>query len=175
MTRIETKEVREKPTMDDQNKTFRTRLVAMWMVTNAGLAFAIESVSGVSGTTSELQSRQNTYFAIILYSTFALSAVRFIGVCFLPYQFNVGISLNKTQFSVFTTSFPETCFDASARTSRSGSVMITKKLPWTLLVYIYLFSDTLPLFSFLISVIFGAARVGITGFFILLDFNVIAG
>lgn len=76
---------------------------------------------------------------------------------------------------MYTTSSPETCFDASARTSRSGSVMITKKLPWTLLVYIYLFSDTLPLFSFLISVIFGAARVGITGFFILLDFNVIAG
>ena len=175
MTRIEMKEVREKPTMDDENKTFRTRLVAMWMVTNAGLAFAIESVSGVSGTTSELQSRQNTYFAIILYSTFALSAVRFIGVCFLPSQFNVGILLKKPQFSVYTTSSPETCFDASARTSRSGSVMITKKLPWTLLVYIYLFSDTLPLFSFLISVIFGAARVGITGFFILLDFNVIAG
>ena len=95
MTRIETKEVREKPTLDDQNKTFRTRLVAMWMLTNAGLAIAIESVSGVSESTSELQSRQSTYFAIILYSTFGLSAVRFIGVCFLPYQFNVGISLIK--------------------------------------------------------------------------------
>lgn len=95
MTRIETKEVREKPTMDDENKTFRTRLVAMWMVTNAGLAFAIESGSGVSSTTSELQSRQSTYFAIILYSTFGLSLVRFIGVRFLSYQFNVGISLKK--------------------------------------------------------------------------------
>ena len=95
MTRIETKEVREKPTMDDENKTFRTRLVAMWMVTNAGLAFAIESVSGVTDSTTELQSRQSTYFAIILYSTFGLSLVRFIGVCFPPYQFNVGISLNK--------------------------------------------------------------------------------
>ena len=83
MTRIETKEVHEKPTMDDQNKTFRTRLVAMWMVTNAGLAIAIESASGVSSSTSEVQSRQSTYFAIILYSTFGLSAVRFIGVCFL--------------------------------------------------------------------------------------------
>ena len=93
MTRIETKEVREKPTLDDQNKTFRTRLVAMWMLTNAGLAIAIESVSGVSESTTELQSRQSTYFAIILYSTFGLSAVRFIGVCFLLYQFNVGISL----------------------------------------------------------------------------------
>ena len=87
MTRIETKEVREKPTMDDENKTFRTRLVAMWMVTNAGLAIAIENISGVSSTSStdaqqELQSRQNTYFTFILFSTFGLSAVRFIGVCF---------------------------------------------------------------------------------------------
>jgi hypothetical protein len=76
---------------------------------------------------------------------------------------------------VYTTSSLETCFDASARTSRSGSVMITKKLPWTLLVFIYLFSDTLY-FQFLISfILFGAARVGIAGFFILLDSNVIAG
>ena len=138
MTRIETKEVREKPTMDDENKTFRTRLVAMWMVTNAGLAIAIESVSGVSGTTSDLQSRQSTYFAIILYSTFGLSLVRFIGVCFLPYQFKVGTSLKKTQFSVFTTSSPETCFDASGRTSRSSSIMIRENLSWTLLVNLYI-------------------------------------
>jgi chitin synthase len=97
MTRIETKDVREKPTMDDQNKTFRTRLVAMWMVTNAGLAIAIENISGVTSSSSasaqqQLQTRQNTYFAIILYSTFGLSAVRFAGVCFVPYQFNVGIT-----------------------------------------------------------------------------------
>ena len=101
MTRIETKEVREKPTMDDQNKTFRTRLVAMWMLTNAGLAIAIESIGGSSGSSTtnqqELQSRQSTYFAIILYSTFGLSAVRFIGVCFL--QFNVGI-VTKTKFTL---------------------------------------------------------------------------
>ena len=147
MTRIETKEVREKPTMDDENKTFRTRLVALWMVTNAGLAVGIESISGVTGTTSELQSRQSTYFAIILYSTFALSAVRFTGVCFSPSQFIVGILLIKTQFSAFTTSSAETCFDAAAGTSRSSSVMIRGKLPRTLLVYIYLFSDTSSIFN----------------------------
>lgn len=150
MTRIETKEVREKPTMDDQNKTFRTRLVAMWMVTNAGLAIGIEAISGVSGSSTsnqqELQSRQSTYFAIILYSTFGLSAIRFIGVRFLPYQFNVGISLKNVQFSVFTTSSIETCFDASAGTSRTGSVMITKGTCPGHCFSIYLFSDTL-LFS----------------------------
>jgi hypothetical protein len=138
MTRIETKEVREKPTLDDQNKTFRTRLVAMWMVTNAGLAIGIETINGVSGSSTsgqqELQSRQSTYFAIILYSTFGLSAVRFIGVCFLPYQC---WHITKTQFSVYTTSSTETCFGASARTSRTSSVMITKgNRSWTLLFYI---------------------------------------
>jgi hypothetical protein len=168
MTRIETKEVREKPTMDDENKTFRTRLVAMWMVTNAGLAFAMESVSGVSGTTSQLQSRQSTYFAIILYSTFALSAVRFIGVCFLSYKFNVGIT-KKTQFSVYTTSSPETCFDASGRTSRSSSIMIERNCPGHCLsLYICLVIHSLYV-QFLISFIIGAARVGIKGVLLLLD------
>ena len=135
MTRIETKEVREKPTLDDQNKTFRTRLVAMWMLTNAGLAISIEYING-TGTSSEkaLQTRQSTYFSIILYSTFGLAAVRFIGVCFLS-QFDVGISL-KNQFSAFTISLNETCFDASVRTSRTSSVMIRISLVG-LLDYIY--------------------------------------
>jgi len=84
MTRIQTKDVPEKPTMDDQNKTFRTRLVAMWMLTNAGLAIAIENINGISTANDEevLQKRQNTYFAIILYSTFGLASVRFIGCLF---------------------------------------------------------------------------------------------
>lgn len=34
-------EVRERPTEDDGNKTFRTRLVSVWMLSNAGLAVAI--------------------------------------------------------------------------------------------------------------------------------------
>lgn len=86
MTKIENKDVPEKPNMDDQNKTFRTRLVAMWMLTNAGLAVAIENINGMETSNSEadLRKKQNTYFAVILYSTFALAAVRFIGVCFSP-------------------------------------------------------------------------------------------
>lgn len=85
--KIVKKEVPEKPTLDDQNKTFRTRLVAIWMLTNAGLAIAVESVSGSPSSNpttdeQELEAKQSTYFAIILYSTFALSLVRFIGVRF---------------------------------------------------------------------------------------------
>lgn len=85
ITKLEVKEVIEKPTMDDQNKTFRTRLVACWMLSNAGLAIAIENINGlpsknVSEDNARLAQKQNFYFAVILYSTFGLSAVRFIGV-----------------------------------------------------------------------------------------------
>ncbi|KAG2118792.1 glycosyltransferase family 2 protein [Suillus discolor] len=85
VTKIDVKEVVEKPTMDDQNKTFRTRLVAFWMLTNAGLAVAIENINGLATAqdavqdAAELQTKQNIYFSVILYSTFALAAVRFIG------------------------------------------------------------------------------------------------
>jgi chitin synthase len=86
LTKTETKEAREKPTLDDENKTFRTRLVALWMLSNASLAIAIENINGVEtpATAAEdqlrLRRKQNTYFSIILYATFALAAVRFIGV-----------------------------------------------------------------------------------------------
>ncbi|KAH7887783.1 glycosyltransferase family 2 protein [Phlebopus sp. FC_14] len=85
VTKIEVKEVIEKPTMDDQNRTFRTRLVAFWMLTNAGLAVAIENINGLVTAENavqdedELHSKQNIYFAVILYSTFGLAAVRFAG------------------------------------------------------------------------------------------------
>ena len=85
VTKLEVKEVIEKPTMDDENKTFRTRLVAFWMLSNAALAVAIQSLNGVGSGNEELdeatlRDRQNTYFAVILYSTFGLSLVKFAGV-----------------------------------------------------------------------------------------------
>jgi chitin synthase len=83
ITKIEVKEVPEKPTLDDQNKTFRTRLVALWMLSNGGLAVAIENINGLETNATvdeeQLHKKQNLYFAIILYSTFFLAAVRFIG------------------------------------------------------------------------------------------------
>lgn len=88
VTKVQVVETPEKPTLDDQNKTFRTRLVSMWMLTNAGLAIAIENINGLQSTNSasaavqqaQQQAKQNKYFEVILYSTFALAAVRFIGV-----------------------------------------------------------------------------------------------
>jgi hypothetical protein len=85
VTKLEVKEAPEKASMDDSNKTFRTRLVVFWMLTNAGLAVAIENINGLPSSNASvdeasLRQKQNIYFAFILYSTFGLSAVRFIGV-----------------------------------------------------------------------------------------------
>ena len=75
VTKLVSKEEIEKPTMDDENKTFRTRLVAFWMLTNAALAVFVERLDN-----------QTVYFTIILFSTFALSMVRFVGVSFPSYS-----------------------------------------------------------------------------------------
>ncbi|KAF7301627.1 Chitin synthase [Mycena indigotica] len=94
ITKVETKEVVEKPTMDDENKTFRTRLVAAWMLSNATLAIAIENLNGLQSpdaraNEAQLIRKQNVYFAIILYSTFALALVRFMGCLFYFFKRNL--------------------------------------------------------------------------------------
>lgn len=87
VTKVEVKEVPEKPTLDDSNKTFRTRLVAFWMLSNAALAVAIETLDGLQSAEetlgqeqAQLSAKQNIYFSVILYSTFGLALVRFTGV-----------------------------------------------------------------------------------------------
>jgi len=96
VTKLVVKEVVEKPTMDDQNKTFRTRLVSVWMLSNAILAITIQNINGLrneddpEADEEALRSKQNLYFAIILYSTFGLSLVRFIGVSFGSARFSPG-------------------------------------------------------------------------------------
>jgi hypothetical protein len=56
----------------------------MWMLSNASLAIVIENISGVETNAqkveTELRARQNAYFTFILWATFGLSAIRFIGV-----------------------------------------------------------------------------------------------
>jgi chitin synthase len=95
ITKLSVKEVPEKPTMDDENKTFRTRLVACWMLSNAGLAIAIENLNGLPNVNNaqadqaHLRDKQNFYFAVILYSTFFLAAVRFTGCLFYFFKRNL--------------------------------------------------------------------------------------
>jgi chitin synthase len=94
----------------DQNRTFRTRLVIAWLLSNAGLAIVISSINGLDQTkdlveaclpdgdaqmaemnrtcitnalnldSREVQSKQQEYFKYLLWATFGLSAIRFIGV-----------------------------------------------------------------------------------------------
>jgi hypothetical protein len=103
----------------DQNRTFRTRLVIAWLLSNAGLAIVISSINGLDKTkllveaclpggdaqlaemnrtcivnalntdSREVQSKQQVYFKYLLWATFGLSSVRFIGVSF-PLPFLLG-------------------------------------------------------------------------------------
>lgn len=118
VTKVEVKEEVEKPTMDDQNKTFRTRLVGVWMLTNAGLAVAIENLNGLSSGDADkdeaaLQSKQQTYFSIILYSTFALAGVRFIGVS-NHFSKCISVLTKSWTYSVCSTSSSATCSGSAA-------------------------------------------------------------
>ncbi|WWD19088.1 hypothetical protein CI109_103546 [Kwoniella shandongensis] len=105
---------REKPSMDDQNRTFRTRLVGVWLLSNAALAISIQTLNGLDATKqlveaclpstynpfegnvtvpmngtciedalkfddARLQDKQQFYFRALLWATFGLSMVRFIG------------------------------------------------------------------------------------------------
>jgi chitin synthase len=102
VTKLVVKDVPEKPSLDDQNKTFRTRLVVFWMLSNAGLAIAIENINGLpSNNASEdqqnLRHKQNDYFAFILFSTFGLSAVRFIGVRSISFSL-----VSESEFTPFS-------------------------------------------------------------------------
>jgi len=94
VTKLDVKEVPEKPSPDDQNRTFRTRLVVFWMLSNAGLAVAIENINGLPSSNAtedeaDLRQKQNAYFAFILYSTFGLSAVRFAGCLWYFFKRNL--------------------------------------------------------------------------------------
>lgn len=83
------KETVEKPTMDDQNKTFRTRLVAFWMLCNATLTLAILEENNLGDTEATQQKKQNAYFTFILWATFGLSMVRFIGCLYYFFKRNL--------------------------------------------------------------------------------------
>lgn len=79
--------------MDDQNKTFRTRLVSFWVLTNAALAIAILQANGLNTTADEEQAKTTTYFNIILWTTAGLSLVRFIGCVWLVNSQSLSVAL----------------------------------------------------------------------------------
>ncbi|KAG8965037.1 Chitin synthase, class 2 [Tulasnella sp. 419] len=79
----------EPPSMDDSNKTFRTRLVAIWMFTNAVLSVAITNENSLNSNPETQRKKQNAYFTFILWGTFGLSAVRFAGCLFYFFKRNL--------------------------------------------------------------------------------------
>ncbi|KAI3597856.1 chitin synthase [Moniliophthora roreri] len=113
ITKINIEETIEKPTMDDQNKTFRTRLVAFWILTNAALAVSIQNLNGLTANQlwdsmkpdengylhfdikktetpeAQLARKQMWYFNVILYSTLALAMVRFTGCLWYFFKRNL--------------------------------------------------------------------------------------
>lgn len=68
----------DRPTPDDSNRTFRTRLVAFWLLTNAVLVAVIMNLyeykpkEKIDEEVSQGQKNQQTYFKVILWSTFAV-------------------------------------------------------------------------------------------------------
>lgn len=83
------KEEKEKPNQDDENKTFRTRLVAFWMFCNAALTLAISSENSLGDTDATQRKKQNAYFTFILWATFGLSMFRFIGCLWYFFKRNL--------------------------------------------------------------------------------------
>ncbi|KAH6869015.1 chitin synthase [Coprinopsis sp. MPI-PUGE-AT-0042] len=95
LAKVEVSEAREQSTMEDDNKTFRTHLVSAWLLTNGLLALAIGNIGGFMNfndpkiTAEKIREftiagndRRNAYFAFLLYATFLLSMIRFMGSLF---------------------------------------------------------------------------------------------
>jgi len=73
---------KDEKSLEDSYKNFRTRLVATWIFSNALLAVAITSESADQfGFTSGANTRTQNFFQALLWTTAALSLVRFIGCC----------------------------------------------------------------------------------------------
>ncbi|KAF6229739.1 hypothetical protein HO173_011386 [Letharia columbiana] len=72
----------EKKTLEDSYKSFRTRLVTAWIFSNALLAVGITSNDLTSlGLSNSSTVRTSNFFRALLWSTAALSVIRFIGCC----------------------------------------------------------------------------------------------
>ncbi|WFD32423.1 chitin synthase [Malassezia sp. CBS 17886] len=75
----------DKPSVDDENRTFRTRLVALWLLSNAVLVAVIMNLYSyhphmkLDQEQNQGQRNQRIYFKVILWSTFGMTFFRFVG------------------------------------------------------------------------------------------------
>ncbi|KAJ7480192.1 chitin synthase [Mycena galericulata] len=109
LTKRNETEVPEKPTLDDSNRTFRTRLVATWLFTNGALALAVVQMGGwlniddpniskdmIKNYEARYATMRNSYFTFILYATFALSFIRLVGCLHYWFKRNMCRCFRKT-------------------------------------------------------------------------------
>jgi chitin synthase len=66
---------------DDYYKSFRTRVVLSWILSNAGLVAGILNASETLNSFAPAEERTNNYFAFILWAVTGLAAFRFCGSC----------------------------------------------------------------------------------------------
>ncbi|KAJ6519374.1 glycosyltransferase family 2 protein [Mycena sanguinolenta] len=109
LTKRNVTQVPEKLTLDDANRTFRTRLVTVWILTNGALALAVNDMGGwlniedpnisekaIQTFENRYSGLRDTYFSIILYATFGLAFVRFVGCLFYWLRRNMCGCFRKT-------------------------------------------------------------------------------
>jgi len=92
---LEVHEEIEQKSLDDSYKSFRTRLIIAWILTNTGLIVVITS-SRFDFLGIDARSRTAGYFRFILLSTAVLAFFRFMGCCwFLGRTFFCGCFQKK--------------------------------------------------------------------------------
>jgi len=80
---IEVKDDKEEKSLDDSYKSFRTRLIAAWVILNAAVAVFVTS-EAFDWVGTDSRRRTAEYFRFIMLATAALSFFRFCGfTCFL--------------------------------------------------------------------------------------------
>jgi len=98
-----------KRTIDDENKVFRTRLVGLWLLSNAALVVAIQNINGwlnlddpkltvaaVNRFEVEQRRKMEFYFQVVLYVAFGLTLVKFIGSSIYWVSYHVSRLFNKS-------------------------------------------------------------------------------
>jgi hypothetical protein len=122
------------------------------MLTNAGLAVLIENINGPTSSnltdaqlSTELHQKQNAYFKFILWATFGLSFVRFMGVRIL-YFYSFQNILGLTHFfwrSACSTGFAATFSDGSDVIKSAGDAKRAKVARATFLSFSSVFKTSL--------------------------------
>ncbi|CAO3637942.1 unnamed protein product [Cunninghamella blakesleeana] len=70
-----------KTKQEDYYRSFRTRLVLSWIISNLALVAVITNTTVLPGTLGDFENRSSYYLAFILWSVAGLSVIRFTGSC----------------------------------------------------------------------------------------------